>query len=133
MEEHESGLLEWLDGPRLVVGAFAFFVLGLAALGVLLWTDQRKQTDRLDAIVAQRLIEERAAKQEQVGTCFSRATTGPALRRVLIAIESSITTNLQARQQLSDYRRLSELNTPTLRECRHLAEKLNVDIPKGVR
>lgn len=129
---HEEGLLGWLDSPRLVVGGFAFFLLGLTVLGIFLWTDQRKQVDRLDALVVARAKEERAAKREQVESCFSRATQGPSLQRVLIAIERDIS-DPQAREQIRDFARLNDLNTPTVRECRILAGKLNVDIPKGVR
>jgi hypothetical protein len=130
---HEEGFLGWLDSPRLVVGAFAFFLLGLAVLGILLWTDQQKQTDRLDAVIVQRLREERAAKTEQVGGCFQRATQGPALQRVLLGLAEGHATQPQLRDQLRDFARLNALNTPTLRECRQLAADLNVPIPKGVR
>lgn len=123
--EKQSGVLEWLDSPRLVVGAFAFFLLGLTSLGVLLWSDSREQTVRLDAIVAQRLREEQTAKQEQVDTCFSRAAQGPALRAVLLALERGID-DPRAKDKLSDFRELSLLNTPTVAECRQLAMKLNV-------
>lgn len=132
MAEHEEGLLGWLDGPRLVVGGFAFFILGLTVLGILLWSDQQRQVQRIDAIVMQRLAEEKAAKAEQVNACFSRAVQGPTLRRVLVAIESEMS-DLANRQQLRDFRQLNDLNTPTIQECRDLAKRLNVAIPKGVR
>ena len=138
-DHHVDGVLEWLDGPRLVVGAFAFFVLGLTVLGIFLWTDQRKQAfalekqvARIDEIVTQRVEEEKSAKRDQVATCFSRAAQGPSIRAALLALEREANSP-EAHQTLRNFRELSELNTPTIRECRQLAKRLNVHVQKGVR
>jgi hypothetical protein len=120
----EEGLLGWLDGPRVVVGAFAFFLLGMVILLILLWSD----TNRLQA---EHEAEALAAQKEQVGQCFATASQAPQLLLVLNALEREVS-DPAARDALRNYRRLNSLNAPTLRECRQLAEELNVPIPKGV-
>lgn len=132
MERHEHGLLGWLDGPRLVVGAFLLFLAGLTVLGILLWSDQRQQVDRIDRIISERHAEAIAANKDSVRSCFASATQGPAIGRVLRSLERQ-TKDPIARENIRNFRELNDLNTPTLRECRQLAEKLNVPIPKGVR
>lgn len=134
MDNHreEEGLLDWLDGPRLVVGAFAFFLLGLTVLGILLWSDQREHTERLDVLVMRSVSEEKTAKIEQVNNCFSRAAQGPALLRVLAALERELD-DPRGRREIRSFKAFSALNTPTYRECRLLAARLNVPLPKGVR
>jgi hypothetical protein len=123
----EDGLLGWLDGPRLVVGAFAFFLLGLTVLGVLLWSDQRTAVQRIDSIQRERSAEQLTAKTDSVARCFSTANQGPALRRVLRGLERGA--DMETRLALRDFRQLNLLNAPTLRECRQLADRLNVPIP----
>lgn len=127
----ERGLLGWLDGPRLVIGAFMLFLVGLTILGILLWSDQREQVDRIDEIIVARQIEAVAANKESVRRCYSAATQGPGITQVLKSLEGQ-TSNPVAREHFRNFRVLNELNTPTLRECRQLAETLNVPIPKGV-
>lgn len=128
----EDGVLGWLDGPRLVVGAFAFFLLGLCVLGILLYTDQRKQVLRIDQIVKERRAEQVAANTQTVERCFANAALSPALDKVLRAIESTTTTK-DGRRAVHDFRVRNAANTNTLRECRQLAEKLDVPIPKGAQ
>lgn len=127
-----DGVLGWLDGPRLVVGAFAFFLCGLTILGILLWSDQREQVRRLDALTAEHLREQRVSNEQAVERCFANANLAPALDHVLKAVEGT-TSTVDGRQAVRDFRQLNRLNSNTLRECRQLAEKLNVKIPKGIR
>lgn len=127
--DRQEGLLGWLDRPNIVVGAFLVFVLAMAAFGVLLWSDQQKQVDRIDELFDQRLKEAKAADAETVSRCFSSATQGPALRRVLLALEQEAI-NEQAKRDLREFRRLNALGTPTLRECHALANRLNQPIPQ---
>lgn len=136
--DHEpiGGVLGWLDGPRLVVGAFAFFLLGLAVLGILLWSDQRQQQKvlaaqvaRIDDLASENRTRARAASEEAVSRCFSSATQSPALRKVLLAIELE-TMDVEAKAALRTFRRLSEENSSTLPECRALAKRLHVPVPK---
>jgi hypothetical protein len=121
----EEGLLGWLDGPRVVVGAFAFFLLGMVILLILLWSD----TNRLQA---EHEAEALAAQKEQVGQCFATANQTPQLQRVLLALEREVQ-NPATRAALINYRQLNDLNSPRLRECRQLAKELNVPIPEGIR
>lgn len=133
-EEH--GLLGWLDGPRVVIGAFALFLAGLTILGILLWSDQRQvsqkledQIVRINEIAKENRDRADSANQETVTRCFSSAATGPALRKVLAAIEAE-TMDPVAKENLRNFRRLSEENASTLAECRALAKRLHVAIPK---
>lgn len=128
----EGGVLGWLDGPRLVVIAAGLFMFGLFALLLLLWSDQRDQVERIDKIVMERQDEAEAANRQQVINCFSAAAEGPALQRVLEVIERE-SDSLAIRNAIADLRTLNDLNAPTLRECRRLADRLNVPIPKGIR
>jgi hypothetical protein len=121
----EEGLLGWLDGPRLAVGGFAFFMFGLLVLLLLLWSD----TNRLQA---ENAAEARAAQEEQVALCFATANQTPQLQRVLLALEREVQ-NPATRAALINYRQLNDLNSPRLRECRQLAKELNVPIPEGIR
>lgn len=134
MTEHpeDMGFLGWLDGPHLVVGAFAFFLCGLTILGILLWSDQREQVRRIDAINAEHIREQREANVQLVDRCFANANLSPALDRVLFVIEGAAATPA-GRQAVRDFRLLNDLNSNTLRECRQLADKLDVPIPKGIR
>lgn len=125
-------LVNWLDGPSFVRGAFVLFMIGILGLILLLWNDQREQVDRIDQIVAERVEEANRARQDQVDTCFARANQGPAIQRALEAIASALDT-AKARQAVEDFRLLNKLNTPTFRECRQLAGELNVPLPKGIR
>jgi hypothetical protein len=126
----EEGLLAWLDGPRLVVGAFAFFCLGLLVLLLVLWSDQRQQVERLDQLQKEHLAEQRVEAKETVETCFFAANQTPALRAVLLGLERE-SMSAESKQALRNFRELNTLNAPTLRECRQLAERLNVPIPRG--
>lgn len=130
--DHEHGLLGWLDGPRLVVGAFAFFLCGLTVLGILLWSDQREQVRRIDALTAEQVREQRVAYEQAVARCFASANLSPSLERVLVALEA-LPTTVEGRQAIRDFRQLNRLNSTTLRECRQLADSLRVPIPRGVR
>ena len=132
MERHEHGLLGWLDGPRLVVGAFAFFLCGLAILGILLWSDQRAQVRRIDKLTEENIAQQRAGNIQTVERCFANANLAVPLDRVLGALERQMS-NTADRQAVRDFRKLNDLNSNTLHECRQLAEKLNVPIPRGVR
>lgn len=137
--EEFGGLLGWLDGPRLVVGGFAFFLLGLTVLGILLWSDQRQQqrdlfvqVARIDQIQKERREQAIAANVASVDRCYSSATQGPALRIALRALETE-TLDTQAKIALRSLRRINEENTPTIRECRQLADELEVKPPKERR
>jgi hypothetical protein len=135
--DHEQpGLLEWLDGPRLVVGAFIFFMLALSVLGILLWSDQRdqqqqlvEQVARIDELAEANRGRVKATNEEAVARCFSTAAQGPALRRVLRALENQ-TPDPQARADLMNFRLLNEANTSTVAECRALARRLHVPVPE---
>jgi hypothetical protein len=61
-----------------VVGAFAFFLCGLTVLGILLWSDQREQVRRLDALTEEHLLEQKAANAQAVDRCFANANLAPA-------------------------------------------------------
>jgi hypothetical protein len=76
-----------------------------------------------------RLAEQRTASDEAVNRCFSQAAMAPALRRALLAIENSIEDPVD-RDTLSEFRRLSIESAPTLADCRQLARRLRVSIPK---
>lgn len=128
----EEGLLGWLDGPRLVVGAFAFFLCGLTVLGILLWSDQRQQVHRIDQLTEEHIAQQRAANRQTVERCFANANLAPALDRVLKIVERGALT-VDEKQAVQDYRLLAVLNSNTRRECRQLAERLDIPIPKGVR
>lgn len=125
-------ILRRFDGPSFVRFGAAVFVVGILALIMLMWNDQREQVDRIDAIVAERQQEAQVARQNQVDTCFARASQGPAIQAALTAIVSELDTK-KSREAVEDFRVLSNLNTPTYRECRQLAGQLNVSLPKGVR
>jgi hypothetical protein len=136
MAPEEHGLLGWLDGPRLVVGAFMLFLAGLTILGILLWSDQREvsktleaQIARIDDLAKESRTRAESASAEAVSRCFSGAATAPALQKVLAAIELE-TMDPEAKQALRNFRRLSEENASTIPECRALAKRLHVPIPK---
>lgn len=131
-KEADDGLLGWLDGPHLVVGAFAFFLCGLTILGILLWSDQREQVRRLDALTEEHIREQRISNEQAVERCFATATLNPALNEVLRVLERATSTPAE-RQAVRDFRLLNDLSSNTLRECRRLAMQLNVPIPKGIR
>ena len=128
----ERGFLRWLDSPRLAIYALVIFVLILSLFSLKLWSDQQKQVNLIDSLLAQRLEEAKAADRDAVGRCYSNATQGPAIRRVLDALEREARTRA-ARSALQEYKRLNLLNVPTVRECRELANKLNVKIPRSVQ
>lgn len=137
--EEVEGLLGWLDGPRLVVGGFAFFVLGLTVLGILLWSDQRQQqraliiqVERINQIQKERREQAIAGNVASVDRCYSSATQGPRLRVALRALETE-TMDPEAKAALRSLRRVNEANTPTIRECRQLADELEVKPPKERR
>jgi hypothetical protein len=131
-EPPEEGLLAWLDGPRLVVGAFAFFCLGLLVLLLVLWSDQRQQVERLDGLQREHIAEQKIEAKETVETCFFAANQTPALRAVLLALEQESMSEA-SKQALRNFRQLNTLNAPTLRECRQLAVRLDVPIPRGTQ
>lgn len=128
LEEPEEDLLELLDGPRIALGAFAFFMVGLLILSLLLWNEQRKQIERIDDLQQNRIMQEQTAKKVQVETCFSRAAQTPPLNRLLRALQAEID-NPAVRADIKNYRELVALNTPTFRQCRELADRLNVPVP----
>ena len=117
-------VLERFDTWKFAAGVAFVAIAFLALFSIKLWVD-------LDQVVEQRLEEARAADRETVNRCFSSAAQGPALRRVLAAVERE-TTDPVARADLREFRRLNAINTPTIRECRQLAERLNVPVPRGV-
>ncbi len=130
--EHPEGALEWLDGPRLVVGAFACFLVGLFILGILLWRDLDHQVKRIDDIIEARQHEIQVANIQTVNRCFASVATAPALDRVLRSLEDSVMA-AEGKQALRNFRELNELNANSPRDCRQLARKLKVEIPRGVR
>src|SRR5262249_4194010 len=114
-------------------------LLFMAFFEMKLYQDQRHQSQiltmqvsRLDDVVAARAAEAKAANRASVESCFSRASQGPGIRRVLHSLEASVI-DPAGQEALRDFDQLNALNTPTFRECRQLAVKLKVKSPKEVR
>jgi hypothetical protein len=122
-EEHRS-LIEWLDSWRIAAGVAFIAITILALWSFKLWVD-------LNEVLEDRVEAEQAADRESVRRCFSSAAQGPAIRRVLIALENDLTSD-EGKEALRDFRRISALNSPTILECRRLADQLNVPISQGV-
>ena len=109
-----------------------FFLLGLLVLLLLLWSDQRQQVERLDELQKEHIAEQKVEAKETVATCFFTANQTPALRAVLVALEREVSSE-NSKQALRNFKQLNTLNAPTLRECRRLAERLDVPIPRGTQ
>lgn len=132
VEAHGSlGFVEQLDSPRVGIAAFAVFVVVLLLIVGKVWADERSQVQRIDAIITERRGEAKAANRESVRRCFSAANQGPAIIGVLKALEESAP-NETVRAKYRSFRQLSEVNTPTLMECRQLANRLNVTVSPEV-
>lgn len=127
----QEGIRDWLDSPRLTIGALITFLLVITLLMLKLYVDQQKQVDRLDAFSKERKEQVVATNREAVQNCYSDAAEGPATRHVL---EALLLLDLppNAKRDIRDYSRLNALNAPTLRDCRRLAVKLRVPIPESV-
>lgn len=131
MSRHDR-FLHALDSPTLVRWAAGLFMAGLFVLLLLLWNDQRNTVAQLDVVVRDHQAQQRKANQDQVRTCFARATNGPAIERALLALTAELKSP-KGRRAVEDFRLLNQINTPTYRECRQLAEQLKVPQPRGVR
>lgn len=118
-EPHEKGLLGFLDSWRLAVAISCVALALLTVFSVKLWVDLRH-------IVDARAEEFQASNSQQVERCFGNATQGPALRRVLVELEMLARTE-RAKQDVRNFLRVNEVNTPTIRECRQLADNLGVN------
>lgn len=131
MEAEKEGFLQQLDGPRIGIAALIAFMLVMTIFGIKLYSDQRKQVDLLDAIVREHAAQTSAANRKTVEQCFSDATQAPLLRRVIKALEGE-TSSPKARLDLEEFRRLNDLNAPTLRECRQLADRIGITVKQEV-
>lgn len=133
MEEPDvqGHLLEQLDRPRFAIAALALFMLVLLLFSVKLWSDQKDQVERLNKLAQERALVLQSSNEETVSNCFASAIQGPLLRRILKGIEE-LPLNPDSAAALAEFRRLNELNTSTLRECRQLAKRLHVPEPEGI-
>ena len=131
VEGHQHTILEELDTSKIGIAILIIAIALLSVFSIYLLTQLDETVERLDGVVSARLEEAQKADEEQVTRCFSSATQGPVLRRVLLSFERE-TMDPTTKQDLQEFRRLSLLNTPTLRDCRLLAKQLGVDVPKGV-
>lgn len=127
---HEEGtFLAQVDTWRFVAGIAFVASMVLVIFSIYLWTQLNNTVDRLDAVVHARLVEAETSDRESVLRCFSSASQGPALRRALRGLES-VVKDPEAQAALRNLRRTSVANSSTIRDCRNLAKKLKVSIPK---
>ena len=129
-EVEAHGVLKQFDTWRFAAAIAVIGFVVMMLFTIKLWDDLDTTVTRLDGVVAARLKEAAASDHETVAGCYASATQAPALRRVLLAIENE-TVSPSAKADLREFRRLSELNSPTIRECRQLADRLGVNRPKG--
>lgn len=130
VEGHMAHVVRKLDTVKLGAAFLMLVILLLALFSIKLWGDLNRTVDKLDAIVEARLMEAEAADQQQVDRCYASATQGPILRRVLQALENDVV-DARGKADIQEFRRLSLLNTPTIKDCRALAKRLKVPIPEG--
>lgn len=148
----ERGVRRFLDDWRFWM-VIAFVGLAGTVVGLVVTFNQNAQ-DR-----AAREAASRANDNNDVNTCFNRATAAPTTARILgifedfidqrlievqtmidITPSNNVVRLLQLNQSRRRYERSKEdvqgyivftrENAPTLKECRILAEKLDVPIPK---
>ena len=81
-------------------------------------------------VVSSRNAERRANDRQTVARCFSSAATAPALARVLSELAEHVP---GAAFDITNFRRVSLENAPTIRECRRLADTLHIPRPKGAQ
>lgn len=120
--EEEDGFLEKLDGPRLVIAALVVFILLMLLVVTKLWID-------VNNVVEARELEARRANEQTVDRCFASATQSVPLQRVLIALRDSVDDPV-AKYDIQNYLNISKQQTSTIRECRILAQQLNIPVPK---
>ena len=128
--EEETRFLDFFDSSRLAIGIAFVAIALLTVFSFKLWYDLDKTVRQVEKLLETRLEEAKASDQAAVSRCFSSATQGPALRRILLAIEQE-SEDPEAKAAAREFRRLNELNSPTIRECRQLAKKLKVAPTQG--
>lgn len=128
-EDQREGFLSQVDTFRFVAGVAFLASMVLVIFSIYLYSELNKTVDRLDGVVQARLKEAEASDRAAVQRCYSSATQGPALRLALRGLEAE-TADPQTREALANLRRTSELNSPTLADCRLLAKRLGVPTPR---
>lgn len=97
-------------------------VAALGGANIILWLDQREQGRELEEVIAAAAKARKAAGSEQVRSCFRQASSRSSLRE--IAGDPTVSPTLR-----SFVHTIYE-NTPTVRECSVLADRLNVPKPE---
>lgn len=132
-EDGSVTILSQVDTFRFVAGIAFVATIILVIFSIYLWTKLNNTVDRLDAVITARIAEQKTSNEAAVDRCYSSATQGPALRIALRGLENAVGVAPDTKEALRNLRRTNALNVPTLAECRQLAEKLGVAIPKGAK
>lgn len=116
-QERQERFLDIFDTARLGLAIASVVMVVLILFVLKLWID-------LNGIVEARAQEARIANEQQVAGCFAAAAQAPPLRQVLVAVEREF--NEDAVVALREFIRLNLVNSPTIRDCRQLADDLGV-------
>lgn len=124
-EEQPGTVLAWFDSWRLAAGVAFVFLVALLIFDLKLWVD-------LNNVVDARLKEAAASDQQAVDRCIASATNTPALLHVLDIVERQAMSPEEF-TAVRNFKRVSVANAATVKECRVLADKLGVPVPKNIR
>ena len=82
--------------------------------------------ERVAAVQKGREDAQAAADQAQLDGCYQRNATGPAIRRLLVAIKPALGNDAAALAIVDGYIEQTLENTPTRSDCNALADKLGL-------
>lgn len=138
------GIRDWLDSWRLAAAMAVFLAIILGLWSIKLTADTRhlaeqnrelveavhRQSDEVQKVQKGRLAADRASRQDQVDSCFSRNATMPGVLALLAALEK-VVTDPEDMERIRNYIELTKDQTPTKGDCVALARRLHVPLPRS--